>query len=456
MMTNPWRCLPAIVLILLVLLPAVAAGAEDATTWYARAEDLAGTGDYAAAIDAYQQAVSLNPRYLNAWIRLGYAYQLTGQHDKAVGAYTTAIAVEPNSTIAYTSLGYVYGTMGKNIEALQVLENATTISPDDPYAWLSKGITLSSLSRFNESIAAYKRVISLSPRDSDAWFCLGLDYFSLGNYPDALDAFDKALEIDDRKSAAWNYKGQTLHKLGRYQEAIEAYNRGLIVDPGNSDLAGNKAITEKALRSYVGGDSGPAGGVPGTVLFLAAGVIIACGIGGFIWWRRGRAKKTLPVHSMGSAAAAGGAAAEGSAQPPIPHDVFISYSSRDKPVSDAVCATLEAKGIRCWVAPRDVLPGTNYPRAIVEAIEASRVMVLIFSSHSNASPHVVRELSHAVSKGVIIVPFRIEDIPLSKDMEYLIGIPHWLDAMTQPLGESIAVLAETVSTLLRSAARDSK
>lgn len=65
------------------------------------------------------------------------------------------------------------------------------------------------------------------------------------------------------------------------------------------------------------------------------------------------------------------------------HDVFISYSHHDKPQADAVCATLEAKGIRCWIAPRDVIPGQEWGAAIVEAIRASRVMVLVFSSHAN-------------------------------------------------------------------------
>ena len=37
------------------------------------------------------------------------------------------------------------------------------------------------------------------------------------------------------------------------------------------------------------------------------------------------------------------------------HDVFVSYSHHDKAQADAVCATLEAKGIRCWIAPRDVI-----------------------------------------------------------------------------------------------------
>ena len=68
------------------------------------------------------------------------------------------------------------------------------------------------------------------------------------------------------------------------------------------------------------------------------------------------------------------------------HDVFISYSSQDKSVADAICAILEGRKLRCWIAPRDVLPGTPYGEAILDAIYASPVMVLVFSSHANDSP----------------------------------------------------------------------
>jgi tetratricopeptide (TPR) repeat protein len=449
---NTQNCGILIVLIVILLsLPAVI-HAEDAMTWYSRGEDLAQRGEYGAAIDSYSTALSLNPGYLNAWIGLGYAYTKSGQNDKAIDTYTHAISIEPNTSIAWKSLGYVYSTMGKDNEALMAFENATTINPQDPYAWLSKGLTLSSMGRLNESIAAYKTAISLSPNDGSAWFSLGLDYYTLGNYTDALGTFNNALAIDDRNGDAWNYKGLTLHRLGRYQEAIEAFNRGLIIDPRNAELTKNKEVSDAALRSYVGESTG----IPVIYLLLAAMGIIACGVVMFLWWRRDRPGRTRPVNGTADIAfhsetASSGSISRGSSPPPIPHDVFISYSSRDKPIADAVCASLEAKGNRCWVAPRDVLPGTNYPRAIVEAIESSRVMVLIFSSHSNDSPHVVRELTHAVSKGVIIIPFRIENIQPSKDMVYLIGIPHWLDAMTPPLESHITVLGETVATLLSTA-----
>ena len=130
-------------------------------------------------------------------------------------------------------------------------------------------------------------------------------------------------------------------------------------------------------------------------------------------------------------------------------DVIISYSSHDKAVADAICNSLESQKIRCWYAPRDILPGMNFQESIIDAIDTSSIMVVIFSSHSNDSPHVISEVTEAMAKGVIIIPFRIEDIMPSKAMKYLISASHWLDAMTPPLEQHIEKLVETVKVLLK-------
>src|SRR5215213_1012674 len=53
---------------------------------------------------------------------------------------------------------------------------------------------------------------------------------------------------------------------------------------------------------------------------------------------------------------------------PVNRDIFISHSSRDKPAADAVCAALERAGLRCWIAPRDIVPGTDWSAAIVDGL----------------------------------------------------------------------------------------
>src|ERR1700731_4519929 len=128
-------------------------------------------------------------------------------------------------------------------------------------------------------------------------------------------------------------------------------------------------------------------------------------------------------------------------------DTFISYSSQDKTAADAVCAVLEHTGIRCWIAPRDIRPGGEYGGAIVEAIDQCRVMVLIFSSSANNSRQIHREIERAVSKGVPIIPVRIEEVIPTKSMEYFLGAIHWLDALTPPLENHLQRLAETVKAI---------
>lgn len=135
----------------------------------------------------------------------------------------------------------------------------------------------------------------------------------------------------------------------------------------------------------------------------------------------------------------------------MPYDAFISYCSEDKKIADAVCGTLEANKIRCWIAPRDVGPGRTWGSAIIEAIGESAVMVVIFSQHSNGSPQVMREIERAVNKGVAIIPFRVENVVPSKDLEYFISSCHWLDAMNPPLEKHIGELADAILALQRRA-----
>src|ERR1700716_1762382 len=130
------------------------------------------------------------------------------------------------------------------------------------------------------------------------------------------------------------------------------------------------------------------------------------------------------------------------------HDVFISYSTKDKPTADAVCAKLEANGVRCWIAPRDILPGEEWGSAIIDGLDNARLMIVVFSSHANESQQIRREVERAVNKGRNIITFRIENVVPEKSLEYFLSTPHWLDALPPPLEAHLDYLAETVKLLL--------
>jgi hypothetical protein len=130
------------------------------------------------------------------------------------------------------------------------------------------------------------------------------------------------------------------------------------------------------------------------------------------------------------------------------HDVFISHSSSNRTIANAVCAALESAGIRCWIAPRDVLPGRSYSGEITRAIQQSRAFVLIFSEHSNNSEQVLREVQLAANSRLHIVQFRIDPVSPSDDLEYYLSGPHWLDAVTPPLENHLEQLKNSMKALL--------
>ena len=91
--------------------------------------------------------------------------------------------------------------------------------------------------------------------------------------------------------------------------------------------------------------------------------------------------------------------------------VFVSYSSKDHNIANLAVALLEERGHRCWVAPRDIVPGTEWGQAIIDGINTADVFLLVFSNNANTSPQILREVERAVNRGLPIIPFRIEVEP---------------------------------------------
>jgi hypothetical protein len=135
----------------------------------------------------------------------------------------------------------------------------------------------------------------------------------------------------------------------------------------------------------------------------------------------------------------------------VPHDIFVSYSQPDRDCAFELTSRLEARSLRVWIAPRDVSPSADWAAEIIDAIAAARLMVLVFSAHSNASPQVRREVERAVHRQVPVLPFRIEEVLPSKSLEYFLSSQHWLDAFPPPLETHYARLCAHLSAKLRGA-----
>jgi tetratricopeptide (TPR) repeat protein len=187
--------------------------AGDAVSWTLRGGDLQKQGQYRDALDAYNQAVELDPYYSIAWNGRGNALTALGYYEEAIRSYNRAIELDP-----------YYGQ-----------------------AWDNKGLVLYRDGRFNESLVAYNRAIAINPNDLHALLNKGMNLQKLGRLDEARSAYEDVVKIADKEvrkdpntanynADLWANRGDALFRLGQFSEALDSYNRSLAINPKNTEV----------------------------------------------------------------------------------------------------------------------------------------------------------------------------------------------------------------------------
>src|SRR5579863_2135040 len=107
--------------------------------------------------------------------------------------------------------------------------------------------------------------------------------------------------------------------------------------------------------------------------------------------------------------------------------LFISHVTEDRAAALEIVEELERRGVPCWIAPRNITPGSSFDDEIAAAIETSRAMLLIFSEQCNASEYIRREVTVAGESHKVIIPFRIEDAQPRRGLRVRLSDLHWID-----------------------------
>jgi hypothetical protein len=132
-------------------------------------------------------------------------------------------------------------------------------------------------------------------------------------------------------------------------------------------------------------------------------------------------------------------------------DIFVSHSTSDKGVAEWLVGALETAGVTCWIAPRDIPPGSDFGEEIFTAIEQSTMFVLVFSNRADGSKHVLREVDLALDRDKIIVPIKIDDSVPTGGMGYRLRTVQWIDAGGTPIPAKI--VQDTLTVLTAAAKR---
>lgn len=200
-------------IIALLLFPLVVPAAADtdsdnAISLVRKGDDLMVQKKYHEALEAYEEAVAIDPYNSISWNKIGLAHMNTGRYEDAVSAFRMATNIDPFYTDAWNNMGDSLAILEKHQEALDAYDHALRVNPNDLYALLHKGISLQETGNSGGAMAIYENVIALADRE-------------MRKHPNYAE-FDAEI---------WATKGEALFRLGRFEEAVQAYDAALQINP---------------------------------------------------------------------------------------------------------------------------------------------------------------------------------------------------------------------------------
>jgi protein O-mannosyl-transferase len=172
------------------------------------------------AIDQFQIALNIAPKYPMARTNLGIALAKKGRIDEAIANLQTVLADYPNDAKARYNLGTALAQKGDAQSAIAAYEKALSIQSPYPSAHYNLAMALDDNGRIDEAIAHYQEAVQEDPHFAEAYYLLGNDLFRRSRIDDAIAAYEQALQSRPAYPEVENNIGLALLKEGRPGEAI--------------------------------------------------------------------------------------------------------------------------------------------------------------------------------------------------------------------------------------------
>lgn len=210
--------------------------------WYCLGISYAQIGQSAKAIEAYQQALRLDPDYAVVWANLGATYSELGQIAKAIDAHQQALRIDPEDVKAWTNLGVAYADSGQFTKAIECHQQALRITPEQAETWGNLGVAYYGADQPAKGVEAFQEALRINPKYAKAWYNLGVA-FSVPELRDkAIGAFMEAVRINPEYADAWYNLGVNYAKKGQRDSVLEVYKRIKALDPALAERFFNKFV----------------------------------------------------------------------------------------------------------------------------------------------------------------------------------------------------------------------
>ncbi len=187
---------------------------------------------YSQALQAYEEALRMDPRNFYAWNGKGTALYNQGNYRKALEAYQRATEIDPDNAVVWVSAGLVLNRLQRYQQALVHFERALNIDQHYVAAWNGKADAQLDMNMPEDALASYEQALTYDTRSFQAWNGLGNARSSLRDYAGAVDAYTRALLVNSRSAVAWCNKAEALMRLGHNRAALDALNEATEMDKG--------------------------------------------------------------------------------------------------------------------------------------------------------------------------------------------------------------------------------
>jgi tetratricopeptide (TPR) repeat protein/endonuclease/exonuclease/phosphatase family metal-dependent hydrolase len=237
------------ILIALTVLCVSVAGQESKYLYDEVGNAFASQGKYYEAIQAYDKAIELDPKFAQAWNDKGNALYGQGKYDDAIKLYDEAIRLDPKFAQAWNNKGKALYGQGKYNDAVKLYDEAIRLNTNYTEAWGNKGNALKLLGRTAEAEAAFAKASAMGQENpAKDWFKMSQDLYENGTYNESLEAANESIKLDPNYAPPWYIKGMAFFMQGKYNESIKAIDKALVLYPNFGEALYNRHKVLRALN----------------------------------------------------------------------------------------------------------------------------------------------------------------------------------------------------------------
>ncbi len=174
---------------------------SEAVIHYNQAVEFDRGRDYERAIRAYEKAIALDPKFVEAYNNLGVLYQERGLYEKALEVFEKGIEVAPTYEKIFNNLGTLLLLRGRYGKAKEAFERALSINPRNLESHINLGIVLKKEGRWDQALESFRSALSLDPTHAETHYNIGLFYDQLGRRDLAIHHYEAFVELSSKKNA---------------------------------------------------------------------------------------------------------------------------------------------------------------------------------------------------------------------------------------------------------------